>query len=258
MSSVGESAVLKILGLIPARGGSKSIPRKNIKPLAGRPLIAYSIQAALESRLINRVVVSTDDSEIGEVAKQYGAEVPFLRPKELALDDVTDLPVFRHCLDWLKALENYVPDVVVHLRPTAPLRTSRHIDEAIEFLLKSPDADSVRSVCHAGSHPLKVWKIHAGWLVPFVPQDVHGIPEAYNEPRQKLPEAFLQNGAVDVIRVEVLTHSHSMSGRRIKPYLMDEIDSVNIDSPIDWVLAEVMMVSRSRNAKELASDGGSK
>jgi len=103
-----------------------------------------------------------------------------------------------------------------------------------------------------------VWKIHAGRLVPFVPQDVYGIPEAHNEPRQKLPEAFLQNGAVDVIRVEVLIHSNSMSGRRIKPYLMDEIDSVNIDSPIDWALAEVIMDSRLRNAKELACDGGSK
>jgi len=257
MPDAAESAALRILCIIPARGGSKSVPRKNIKLLAGRPLIAYSIQASVESRLINRVIVSTEDSQVAAVAKEYGAEIPFLRPTELSLDDVTDLPVVRHCLDWLKERENYIPDIVVHIRPTAPLRTSKHIDEAIELFLNSPDADSVRSVCRAGLHPLKMWKTHAGWLVPFVPPDVYGISEAYNEPRQKLPKAFVQNGAVDVIRTEVINRFHSMAGQRIKPYLMDEIDSVNIDGPMDWALAEVIMTSRSRHTTDLASGGES-
>ncbi len=227
------------------------MPGKNIKPLLGKPLIAYTLEAALESRRIERLIVSTEDPEIADVATRYGGEVPFVRPTELALDHVTDLPVFQHCLAWLDDSENYRPEIVVHLRPTAPLRTSCHIDDGIELLLNSPEADSVRSVSAAGEHPLKMWALDGEWLTPFVPQEVYQVLEAYNQPRQELPKAFVQNGAVDVIRRRVLMEANSMSGSRIKALLMEEIDSVNIDSPQDWALAEMMIASRAKENTDL-------
>lgn len=243
---------VKILGVIPARGASKSVPRKNIKLLAGKPLIAYTIIEAANSKYLDRIVVSTEDQEIAHVATSYGAEIPFLRPAELALDETTDLPVFQHCLAWLKEQEDYVPELVVHLRPTAPLRAAAHIDEAIKLLLESSEADSVRSVCLAGQHPLKMWGLQSGWLAPYIPPDVFGIGEAYNAPRQTLPKAYIQNGAVDVIRASVITQKNSMSGRRIRAFVMDELDSVNIDSPLDWALAERLIQQRLAQA---TSDG---
>ncbi|MFZ6019832.1 MAG: cytidylyltransferase domain-containing protein, partial [Chloroflexota bacterium] len=131
----------EVLAIIPARGGSKGIPRKNIRNFAGHPLIAYSIAAALQSRRITRVIVSTDDPEIAEVARAYGAEVPFLRPAELAQDSTLDLPVFQHALAWLTANEAYAPDVVVQLRPTSPIRPVGLVDEAVHILLEHPEAD---------------------------------------------------------------------------------------------------------------------
>ena len=235
---------MEILGMIAARGGSKSVPRKNIKLLAGEPLIAYTIREAQKSRYVTRLIVSTDDEEIAQIARGYGAEVPFMRPAKLALGHVTDLPVFQHCLTWLREHENYQPEIVVHLRPTAPLRTSVHIDQGIELLVNSPEADAVRSVCPAGQHPLKMWAIEDEWLMPFVPENVYGILEAYNQPRQQLPQAFIQNGSVDVVRTKVILDLNSMTGRRIKVFVMDELDSVNIDSPLDWALAEILMEGR--------------
>jgi len=234
----------KILAVIPARGGSKSIPRKNIKLLCGKPLIAYTIEEAKKSQYVDRIVVSTDDPEIARIAKEYWAEVPFLRPKELAGDDVTDLPVFQHCLAWLREHENFRPDIVVHLRPTAPLRKVKHIDRGIEILLNSPDADSVRSVCLAPKNPLKMWKIQNNRLAPFIPESFNGIKEAYNLPRQKLPTAYIQNGSVDVIRVKTILEKNSMTGDIIIPLVMEEYESVNIDTKIDFLIAEQLMKKR--------------
>jgi len=239
--SRGMTKQTKILGVIPARGASKSVPRKNIKLLGELPLIAYSILAAKESRRLDRCIVTTEDEEIARIAASYGAEIPFLRPPELALDETTDLPVFEHCLQWLKDEESYVPDVVVQLRPTAPFRTAEHIDEAVELLLETPEADSVRSVCMAGQHPLKMWGLRNGWLESYVPPQIYGIGEAYNRPRQQLPRAYIQNGAVDVIRTSVIAENHSMSGRHILAFIMEELDSVNIDSLLDWALAESLL-----------------
>ena len=143
-----------IVAIIPARGGSKSIPRKNIRDLGGHPLIAYSIQAAVESKLVNKVIVSTDDWEIAETAKMYGAEVPFLRPEEISGDFVTDFPVFEHAVHWLEQEGNYQPDVVVQLRPTSPFRPLDCVDKAISVLLAHPGADSVRCINPFWSKPL--------------------------------------------------------------------------------------------------------
>ena len=231
----------QVLAIIPARGGSKKIPKKNIKLLAGKPLITYTIEESKKSKYINRFILSTDDEEIAILGKKLGAEVPFLRPSELAEDHITDLPVFQHCLNWLRENENYIPDIIVHLRPTAPLRKNYHIDTGIELLLKSPGADSVRSVTAVGQHPLKMWKIENNRLVPFVSEEISGIKESYNMPRQKLPLAYIQNGSVDVIWTKTILEKNSMSGDIIAPFVMEEWESINIDTEMDFSLAELIM-----------------
>ena len=135
-----------VLALVPARGGSKGIPRKNVRILGGHPLLAYSVAAGLAAVRVDRVVVSTDDEEIAQVAKEYGADVPFLRPAELSGDDVPDLPVFQHALRWLADEDGFRPELVVHLRPTSPLRPAGLVDAALAALMAAPDADSLRSV----------------------------------------------------------------------------------------------------------------
>jgi len=154
------------LALIPARGGSKGIPRKNIRDFAGYPLIAWSIAAAKQSESVTRVIASTDDEGIAAVARQFGAETPFLRPAAFAQDNTTDLPVFEHALEWLADHEGYQPDVVVQLRPTSPIRPRGLVDQAIEILLAHPDADSVRGVVPAGQNPHKMWRLPEGTRPP--------------------------------------------------------------------------------------------
>jgi CMP-N-acetylneuraminic acid synthetase len=236
----------KILAIVPARGGSKGIPRKNIRLLAGKPMIAYTLEAARQCPSIGRTVVSTDDAEIAAVAQEWGAEVPFTRPTELAGDQVTDLPVFLHALEWLRTHEGYEPDLVVHLRPTAPLRRSDHISGAITRLLET-DADSVRSVCPASQHPHKMWRVAGNWLIPYIDGD-QAIPEGYNLPRQQLPRAFVQNGSVDVAWRKTLVDIKSMSGSRIAAFEMDPLDSINVDDELDFLAAEFLLGGRALRA----------
>lgn len=233
---------MQVLGLIPARGGSKSVPRKNIKLLAGKHLIAYTIEQARKSKLIARIVVSTDNEEIAEISRKCGAEVPFVRPRELAEDDTPDLPVFQHALRWLKVNESYVPDIVVHLRPTSPFRKAGHIDAGIELLMRDKKADSVRSVCEPGRTPYKMWKIKGGYLVPLLTLDKKGI-EAYNLPRQELPTVYWQTASVDVTRYNTIMEKNSMTGDRILPLVIGERYSIDLDSEIDFRIAEEIMKS---------------
>lgn len=228
---------MEILAIIPARGGSKAVKKKNIKPLGGKPLLYYTVSEALKSSHITRVVLSTDAEDIAACGRDLGVEVPFLRPPELAQDHVQDLPVFEHALRFLAEREGYRPDAVAHLRPTAPLRTAKHIDEAIGTLLADPSADSVRSVTEAPKHPYKMWKVEGGGLTPFIPKSFHGLHEAYNYPRQKLPKAYIQNGSIDVMWARTILEKGSMSGERILAYVMEEADSVNIDTELDFELA---------------------
>jgi N-acylneuraminate cytidylyltransferase len=147
----------EILAVIPARGGSKGLPRKNVLTLSGHPLIAYSILAAQRSKYITRMIVSTDDDEIGAVAQRYGAEVPFKRPEAIAGDLATDIEVFTHALQWLKENEQYIPAYIVQLRPTSPVRLNGMIDECIEKILAHPEADSLRIITEAPVTPYKMW-----------------------------------------------------------------------------------------------------
>ncbi len=227
----------EVLAIIPARGGSKGIPRKNIKPFAGHPLIAYSIAAGLQARTVTRVIVSTDDEEIARCAREYGAQTPFLRPAELAQDRTLDLPVFQHALDWLAQNEGYRPEVVVQLRPTSPVRPPTLVDEAVELLLANPEADSVRGVVPAGQNPHKMWRIdpQTGRMRNLL--DVPGVDEPYNAPRQALPPVYWQTGHIDAIRPRAI-RSGSMSGKVILPVMVDPAYTVDIDTPKDWARAE--------------------
>jgi CMP-N,N'-diacetyllegionaminic acid synthase len=217
---------MNVLALIPARGGSKGLPRKNVLPLAGKPLIVHSIEQALAAKTIRRTIVSTDDAEIAEVSRAAGAEVPFARPAELAQDDSPDIDVFRHALIWLDTHERYLPELVVHLRPTHPIRRPERIDEAVRAIAADPDADSLRSVCWPAQTPYKMWRVTGGYLEPIL--EVEGVADAHSRPRQLLPEIWWQNGYVDVIRSRTILEVGSMSGRRVVPFVIDE-PTVDID-----------------------------
>jgi CMP-N-acetylneuraminic acid synthetase len=233
----------EVLAIIPARGGSKSIPRKNIRPFAGHPLIAYSIAAALQAEMVSRVVVSTDDREIAEIAYRYGAEVPFMRPAELAADRTTDLPVFQHALTWLAEHESYHPEIVVHLHPTSPVRPRGCLDRGIRLLLTNPHAECVRSVLEPSQSPYKMWCIdeQTGRMIPLL--TVPGIIEPYNAPRQSLPLAYVQTGHANVIRPATI-HGGSMTGQIILPLVVDARYEVDLDTLADWQYGEWVVANR--------------
>ena len=222
----------EVLAVIPARSGSKSVPHKNIRKIGGKPMIAYSIEHALQSDWITRVIVSTDSEEYACIAREYGAEVPFLRPAEYATDTALDYDVFYHALTWLKEKENYVPEIVVQLRPTYPIRRISDIDGMIQMLLENPQADSVRSITKATEIPYKMWLqgdlTGDGRIIPLIKE----IPECYNMPRQQLPEVYYQNACIDVFRPEVVLEKHSMSGEYILGYEMTE--NYDIDTEEDF------------------------
>ncbi len=222
-----------VLAIIPARGGSKGLPRKNIRSLAGHPLISYSIAAGLQAKSVTRTIVSTDDEEIAAIARKYGAETPFLRPAEFAQDNTLDLPVFQHALSWLAENEGYHADVVVQLRPTSPVRPPALVDDAVRLLLANPAATSVRGLVPSGQNPHKMWRVdpETGRMHNLI--DVDGIAEPYNAPRQSLPQTFWQTGHIDAIRPEVILNQASMSGSQMMALMIDPRYAVDIDQLLD-------------------------
>lgn len=226
----------EVLAIIPARGGSKGIPRKNIRCFGSHPLVAWSIAAARQSNLVTRVIISTDDAEIAEVGKNHGAEAPFLRPAELASDLAVDFPLFVHALSWLDENEGYKPEFIIQLRPTSPIRPRGMVDSAIQLLIDHPEADSVRGVIPSGQNPYKMWRLEGDHMVPLL--QVEGVKEPYNSPRQELPATYWQTGHIDVIRTSTILEKHSLSGDRILPYLVDPAFTVDIDNLRDWNRAE--------------------
>lgn len=228
---------MRVLGVIPARGGSKGIPRKNLFQLYGRPLIGYTIAAAQESRLLSRFVVSTEDSEILSVARQCGAEAPFVRPLSLAEDTSRSVDVIQHALMTVEELESNKYDMVVMLQPTAPLRRASDIDAAIE-LLKGSNADAVVTVTKVEEpHPIKMLRIENNYLQPFVPDRWH---EANR--RQELESVYAPNGAVYCVRRDVLLEKRTLWGAKTLPYVMPLERSINIDHPLDLIMAEAVLV----------------
>jgi YrbI family 3-deoxy-D-manno-octulosonate 8-phosphate phosphatase len=233
----------EVLALIPARGGSKGIPGKNIRSFAGFPLIAWSIAAAKASELVTRVIVSTDDEKIAAVAREYGAEAPFLRPDEISQDKTTDLPVFEHALKWLEDVEGYRPDIVIQLRPTSPIRPRGMIDDAIRILLEHADADCVRGVVPAAQNPFKMWRFNGEGKPLNALLEMDDIPEPYNAPRQILPPVYWQTGHIDAIRISTITQKKSLTGDVIYPLLIDPVYTVDIDTLPDWAKYEALAYS---------------
>ncbi|MDP1604377.1 MAG: acylneuraminate cytidylyltransferase family protein [Legionella sp.] len=232
-----------ILALIPARGGSKSVPRKNIMKLHGKPMIAWAIEHALASKHISRVVVTTDDEEIATIARSYGAEVPFLRPAELSGDFALDVEFHRHALQWLEDNERYVPNMVVNLRPTPPSRNPLIIDRAIETFAAHEEADSLRSVHLASETPFKMWIMDTdGYMKPvaYLPN----VLEPYNQPRQKLPLVYWQDGYIDITRPRVIFEKNSTTGDIILPFLIEE-PAVDVDYPDELACAEAQLRTRT-------------
>ncbi|HEY4501847.1 MAG TPA: acylneuraminate cytidylyltransferase family protein [Candidatus Paceibacterota bacterium] len=241
---------MQVLALIPARGGSKGVPRKNIKLFCGKPLLAWTIEEVKKSKHAPRVVVSTDDAEIADIARQWGAEVPFMRPAEIAGDTTPDLPVFEHALAWLKEHEAYEPDLVLHLRPNSPLRTAADIDRGIELMLANPQADSARAVTKAPIHPLKTYTLQEDHtLAPFVPEEVFGIKEPFNLPWQQLPRAYTTGGYLSVIRPATIMAKHSICGGVMFGFEVDASNVVDIDTPMQFAFGEVIMEERLRSGK---------
>lgn len=220
-----------VLALIPARGGSKGIPRKNLLDIGGKPLIAWSILHALESDRIDRVIVSTDDEEIAAAARDYGADVPFLRPAEFAGDLSPDVDVFRHALTWLDERERYRPSMVVHLRPTGPVRRIADIDAAIDLMVARPGADALRSVSMAHQTPYKMWRLTGdGLMEPLMV--LPGVTDCQSRPRQTLPSAYWQNGYVDIVRPRAVLETSSMWGETVIPFIV-ETGIFDLDYPED-------------------------
>jgi D-3-phosphoglycerate dehydrogenase / 2-oxoglutarate reductase len=231
----------RILGVIPARGGSKTIPRKNVKLLLGRPLIAYTIIPAKQSKLLTRVIVSSDDKEIIAVSKKYGADVPFVRPKDLATDLALATDVIRHAVIEIERQEGKKYDYVVMLQPTTPLRNSSDIDGALGKLINS-GADSIISVVNVGpTHPVRMKKIVGDKLVDYAEEEVE------NMPKELLPPVYIRNGAVYAVKRDILVNRDTFKGDICRPYLMPEERSVNIDSKMDFLLAESLMKGMKLN-----------
>ena len=226
-----------VLAIIPARGGSRGVPRKNVKEAGGKPLIAWTIETAKSCTSLDRVIVSTDDDEIRDIVLECGAELPFQQPAELAESNVGDFPVMSYALTWLRENEQYEPDIVVWLRPTAPLRTVEDIEGALQ-LFHETGADTVRSVCLTEHHPYWMKTLDDDKkLEPFV----EGIYEKDYNQRQKLPPVYRLNGAVDVINVQTALSSEDMYGGSVRGYKMDPERSIDLDTPIDFAMLDLLL-----------------
>lgn len=233
---------MNILGLIPARGGSKSIPHKNIADLRGRPLLAYTCEAASGSAQIARVVLSTDDEQIAAVGQRCGVQVPFMRPAELSRDDTPSILVAQHAIRWLADHERWRTDILVLLQPTSPLRQSHHIDAALAAM-RDADADTVVSVVKVPHRysPYNIMRMEADRL-----RDFWEDPLPFDRfRRQNLPVLYARNGpAVLASRAAVILDKSSFYGEHIVPYIMREEDSVDIDTPFDLRLAVWLLDQR--------------
>ncbi len=230
----------KVVAVIPARGGSKGVPHKNIRPICGKPLIAYTIETALAARhLLHRVIVSTDDQEIAEVASTYGADVPFLRPSDLAGDKTPMIPVLQHAVEFIEKEEKQHFDWVLLLQPTAPFREVADIEEALR-LAQTGSCDSVISVVQVFAvHPILMKRIENDQLQPYCIEEKEGTRR-----QDYQPPAYMRNGMIYLTKRDVLMEQHSIWGKVIRPYVMPEERSIGIDSELDLKLVEILMAER--------------
>jgi len=234
--------LIKFLAIIPARGGSKGIPNKNSVDVAGKPLIQYTIEAALKSKCLDRFIISTDDKKIVKVGKNCGVKVPFMRPGELAQDDTPAIDVVLHTLDWLKQNNSYEPDVVVYLQPTSPLRTEKHIDEAIRLYVNK-HADTVVSVIEVPHNfsPYKLLKLDQEKLVDFWKE-----PIDFNRyQRQEVPKLYARNGpAILITKTDVIRKEKTFYGAKVLPFIMSKEVSIDIDDELDLRLVSLLLTDK--------------
>ncbi len=223
-----------ILAIITARGGSKGIPRKNITPLLGKPLIAWTIEAAKKSKYIDRLILSTEDQKIAKIGKDYGVEIPFLRPKDLATDEAKSVDCMIHAIKWLKNNDKYISDYVMLLQPTSPLRTVDDIDTALEEIFKQK-GDSLIGLCKVRKHPYWMMKIERGIITPYYKKWVN------YQRRQDLPDIYNVNGAIYIIKSTLLLKKKVFWSGKTIPYVMPEERSVDIDNKIDLKLADLLI-----------------
>jgi len=233
-----KNASPRILGVITARGGSKSIPKKNIVPLLRKPLIAYTIVPALKSKYLTRVIVSSDDPEIIKIAERYGAEIPFARPEELSTDTSLSIDVVKHAITFMEERDHITYDYVFLLQPTTPMRITADIDGAIEKILET-GADSIIGVVEVGGkHPARMMKIVNDRLIDIAEEPVEGTP------RQLLPKVYLRSGSVYLVKRDIIMNQKSFKGNDCRPWIIPKESAVNIDEPIDLALAEIMMKNK--------------
>jgi len=228
---------VRTIGIIPARGGSKGIPRKNLAPLLGKPLLAYTIEAARASQFLTDIVVSTEDQEIGTVSRDWGAQVPFYRPAELATDKALSVPVVLHALREMEQITSKPYDIVVMLQPTSPLRSAHDIDSGIQLLLDT-GADSVISVVDVGGHhPFRMKRVVGqNILINYIDQGFEDM-----RPRQELPPVYIRSGALYIVRRSILADQQTFVGRDCRAYVMPEHRAINIDTRMDLILAEQLL-----------------
>jgi CMP-N,N'-diacetyllegionaminic acid synthase len=230
---------MKVLGLIPARGGSKGVPRKNIRSLCGKPLLLYTAEAALKASRLTQVVLSTEDEEIAALGREGGLEVPFLRPLELAEDQTPMLPVVQHAIAWLEK-QGQQFDAVCLLQPTNPLRSAKLIDDCVELLCDS-DADAVISVLPVPSEHNPHWVYFKSVDGSLHLSTGEAAPISR---RQDLPEAFHREGSIYVTRRNIVMQENSLYGKRVLGYPLNAEQSVNIDTLDDWKQAEILLRQR--------------
>lgn len=223
----------RILAIIPARGGSKGIPRKNLKELDGKPLIAYAIKESAKSKYIDKLIVSTEDKEIAQASEKFGAEVPFLRPMELAADDTPGMQPILHAVKWFNE-KGCTFDYAICLQCTSPFRKVEQIDEAIEKLVNE-GADSIVSVCESEVSPYWMKKVEDGIMEDFLSD----IP--FYGRRQDVPKVYSLNGAIYIAKTEVLYKYNNWYTENTIPYIMDRLSSIDIDDILDFKFAELLM-----------------
>lgn len=239
---------MKVLGLIPARSGSERVKNKNIRILGNKPLMAYTIEAALNSKILDKIVVSTNSQEIASIAKEYGAEVPFLRPDDISLSHSTELQFHLHAVSELAAGQYYSPDLIVNLYPTCPFRKSSSIDAAVEKIIQDPQADSLRSVRLCMEHPYKMWRISGNYLERFINAD---SKESQTLSYQLLPTVYIQNACIYITRLNTIINKRSTIGDKVIPFVMDDIESVDINNELDFLLAEAMIKSSEIKSNQI-------
>lgn len=234
-----------ILGIIPARGGSKGIPGKNTKEIAGKPLIAWTIEAAKESNYIDRLIITTDSEEIAGIGRDVGAEIPFLRPSEFAQDNSIGTDVILHALNWFEDHDQKY-DYFIYLQPTSPMRKSVHVDTAIEMIGQNDKAVSLVSISESSKHPNWMKTINKnGFIQSFLPSEI-----VYNN-RQELPPVYVLNGAIYICRWDVFLEDHSFYLRSCLPIIMDRVSGIDVDSLEDWAYAEFILHNKSISNSEL-------